>query len=78
MKIKECGTEQLMVQQRNQRRNLKTPGDKIKMEIQQSKICGIQQKQFLEGSLNITYFNKQEKSQINNLALHLKELGKKE
>ena len=46
----------------------------------QLKIYGIQQKQFLSGKFIAiqSYFKKQEKHQIDNLTLHLKQLEKEE
>ena len=52
----------------------------MKMEIQSFKIYGMPQKQLLEGSSQQyrTFSKKEEKSQINNLTYHLKELEKEE
>jgi len=46
----------------------------------QLKIYGIQQKQFLRGKFIAiqSYFKKQEKHQIDNLTLHLKQLEKEQ
>ena len=52
----------------------------MNMETQHSKIYGTQQKAVLRGNFIViqAYLKKQEKSQINNLTLHLKELEKEE
>ena len=65
-----------MSQKRYQRRNWKIPYDQMKIEMKHIKIYGMKQKTVLRGEFIMvnTLFKKQEKPQINNLTLHLKEL----
>ena len=60
------------------KRKSKNTSRQMKMETRLSKIYGMQQKQFKEFITIQAYLKKQEKSQVNNLTLHLKELEKEE
>ena len=79
MKIKQCATKQPMGQQRNQR------GIKKYLETNENGTTTVQnlwdtKKAVLRGKCTViqAFLKKQEKSQINNLTLHLKELEKEE
>ena len=79
MKTKKHATKQSMSQQRNQRRNQKIPWDKWKWKTAVQNLQDAA-KTVLRGKFIViqAYFKKQEKSQITNLTLHLKQLEKEE
>ena len=62
------------------RKKAKSIWEQLKMNTQPPNTYGTQQQQSREGSFRAlqVYIKKIEKSQINNLTLHLKELGKQQ
>ena len=78
MEIKQNATEQQLGQQRNERRNQKISGDENENMTCQN-LWDTAKAVLREKFMAIqSYLNKQEKSQINNLTVHLKELEKEE
>ena len=64
---------------KNQRRNQKINGDKLKWKHNDQKSTGCSRSSSKRKFIAIqVYLREQEKSHINNLTLHLKELGKEE
>ena len=75
MEVKEHATKQWMGQPGNKRRNKKVHGNKWKYNGSKP-LNKIQQKQIKRQGYSNTGLAQEEKTQINNLTLHLKELEK--
>ena len=79
MEVKQYATKEQMDHWRNQRGNQKIPWDKWKLKHKNPNLYDAA-KAVLRGKFIAiqSYLRKQEKSQINNLNLHLKQLEKEE